>query len=238
MGHAFRVISDGGSQFKCKGFETFANEWGFIHTLSSPTHAQSNDKTEAAVKNIKKLLKKCGSLNDKSWKGLLAIRNTPLLFCKSPPQRMLGRKLHDSLPRFQNTNSQFLDKSTKEKIHDAKQKEKSYYNKHITKLTRLKIGSRVKIRSRVDTNWCLRGAIAVIGENRNYSVLTDQWSTLIRKRIYLCPAPSWQECPAPPEATSELENSEPPPLVNTRSWRWGHGASRDSYPQIKRKTRK
>ena len=151
---------------------------------------------------------------------------------------MLGRKLHDPLPRFLNTNSQFLDKTTKEKILEAKQKEKSYYNKHITKLPPLKKGSRAKVFSRVDTNWCFRGTIAVIGETRTYSVLPDQWSTLIRNRKYLCPAPSWQECLAPTKATSELENPGPPPLVNTRSWRREHGASRDSYPQTKRKTRK
>ena len=49
---------------KCKAFETFANEEGFMNTLSSPTHAQSNGKAEAAVKSIKKLLKKCGLFND------------------------------------------------------------------------------------------------------------------------------------------------------------------------------
>ena len=52
-----QVISDRESQFKYKVFKTFANEWGFMHTLSSPTRAQSNDKAEAVVKNIKKLLK-------------------------------------------------------------------------------------------------------------------------------------------------------------------------------------
>ena len=84
FGQPVEVVSDGGSQFTCKAFETFTKEWGFTHTLSSPTHAQSNGEAEAAVKNVKKLLKKCGLMSDEFWKGLLAIRNTPLLCGKSP----------------------------------------------------------------------------------------------------------------------------------------------------------
>ena len=135
---------------------------------------------------------------------MLAIRSTPLLCGKSPAELMLGRKLHDSFPRFLNSNSQFLNKTTKEKILDAKQKEKSYYNLHTTELPPLTIGSRVAIRSRVDTDWPLRGTIVEIGENRTYSVLTNQRSILIRNGKYLRPAPSWQKCPAPTEATSQL----------------------------------
>ena len=79
FGTPVEVVSNGGSQFKCKAFEDFSKEWAFQHTVSSPTHAQSNSKAEAAVKNVKNLLKKCGSVNhDEFWKGMLAIRNTPI----------------------------------------------------------------------------------------------------------------------------------------------------------------
>ena len=50
FGQPVEVISDGGSQFTCKAFATFVENWNFIHTVSSPTHAQSNGKAEAAVK--------------------------------------------------------------------------------------------------------------------------------------------------------------------------------------------
>ena len=196
----------------------------------TPSHAQSNGKAEAAVKNIKKLVKKCGSLNDEFWKGLLAIRNTPA-------ELMVVSKVQDSLHRFLSSNSQFLDKTMKEKILDAKQKGKSYYNLHTTELPPMTIGYRVAIHSRVNTDWSLRGTIMEIGENHTYSVLTDQRSTLIHNRKYLCPVPSRQECLTPTEATSQLENPEPPPQVNTCSWRRGHGALRDPYPQRKQNTR-
>ena len=167
----------------------------------------------------------------------MAIRNTPLLCGKGPAKLIFGRKLRNSLPRSPNTNSQFLDKTTKEKILNAKRKEKNYYNQHTTELPPLRIGSRVAIRSRVDTDWSLRGTIVEIGENHTYSVLTDQGSILMRNRKYLRPAPSWHECSAPIEATTQLESPEPPPPVNTRSWRREHGVLRDLYPQRQRNTR-
>jgi 2-hydroxy-3-keto-5-methylthiopentenyl-1-phosphate phosphatase len=70
FGQPVEVVSDGASQFTCKAFATFVESWNFIHIVSSPTHAQSNGKAEAAVKNVKKLFKKCGSMNDQFWKGL------------------------------------------------------------------------------------------------------------------------------------------------------------------------
>ena len=66
FGTPVEVVSDGGSQFTSKAFD-FSQEWGFKHTVSSPTHAQSNSKAEAAVKNVKKLLKKCGSINQDNF---------------------------------------------------------------------------------------------------------------------------------------------------------------------------
>ena len=132
FGQRVEVESDGGSQFTCKAFATFVESWNLIHTVSSPTHAQSNGKAEAAVKNIKKLLKKCGSMNDQFWKGLLAIRNTPLLCGKSPAELLLGRTLHDSLPRYPSPTT--LDNETKAKILDIKKKEKDTYDQHTTPL--------------------------------------------------------------------------------------------------------
>ena len=54
------VISDGGSQFTCKAFAAFVENWSFIHTVSSPTHAQSNGKVKAAVK-------KCQETSQNVW---------------------------------------------------------------------------------------------------------------------------------------------------------------------------
>ena len=99
------VISDGAPQFKCKAFEDFSKEWAFQHTVASPTHTQSNGKADSAVKNVENLLKKRGTVNlDEFWKGMLAIRNTPLscTYGKSPTPFLFRRPLRDFLPRFPN----------------------------------------------------------------------------------------------------------------------------------------
>ena len=51
---------------------------------------------------MKKLLKKCGSMNDEFWKGMLAICNTPLFCGKSPAQFLLCQTLRDLLPGLPN----------------------------------------------------------------------------------------------------------------------------------------
>ena len=99
FGTPVEVVSDGGSQFKCKAFEDFSKEWAFQHTVLSPTHARSNGKAEATVLNVKNL---CGPVNhDEFWKGMLTIRNTPLRYGKSPAELLFGRPLHDFLLDFQ-----------------------------------------------------------------------------------------------------------------------------------------
>ena len=186
FGTPVEVVSDGGSQFKCKAFEDFSKEWAFQHTVSSPTHAQSTGKAEAAVKNVKNLLKKCGSVNhDEFWKGMLAIRNTPLSCGKSPAQLLFGRPLHDFLPRFPNPEEEFLTPTTRGKILRAKNKEKLYYDQHAKVLPPLQPGSRVAIRSRVDSDWSLLGTVLEIRPNRTFAVQTDRGSVLIRNRKYL-----------------------------------------------------
>ena len=124
---------------------------------------------------------------DQFCKGLLSIRNTPLLSGKSPAELLLGRTLHDSLPCYPGPAT--LDNEMKEKILDLKKKEKNTYDQHATLLPPLQPGTRVAIRSRVDSKWSLLGTVTEIRPNRTYTVLTDQGSTLTRNRRYLRPAP-------------------------------------------------
>ena len=138
----------------------------FIHTVLCPTYAQSNGKAEASVKNIEKLLKNRGSMNDQFWKGLLAIRNAPFLSGKSPTELLLGRTLR------------FPPRYPGQKILDLKKKEKDMYDQHATLIPSLQPGTRVAIRSRIDSNRSLLGTIAKIRPNRTYTVLTDRGSTL------------------------------------------------------------
>ena len=54
-----QLITDDGSQFTSRDFLKFSRDWDFEHLTSSPHHSQSNGKAESAVKEAKKILRKC-----------------------------------------------------------------------------------------------------------------------------------------------------------------------------------
>ena len=103
------VVSDCSPQFNCKAFTKFNDNWNFTHTVSSPTHAQSNGESQRCGKEYKKKAPK------KVWRYERPIlerhvgnSNTPLLSGKSPAELMLGRKRPDSLPRYPSPDSRHI----------------------------------------------------------------------------------------------------------------------------------
>ena len=93
------VISDNGPQFACDKFAHFASEWAFEHRPGSSGHQQTNGKSEAAVKDAKRLLRKGKETDGDLYLVVLALRNTPTeAMDTSPAQRLLGRRCETQLP--------------------------------------------------------------------------------------------------------------------------------------------
>ena len=89
------VRTDGGPQFMSYEFGKFAKEWEFVHSVSAPYHSQSNGKAEAAVKIVKRLLKR----SQDPYRAILKWRNTPTAeFGTSPCQRFFGRRTRSVVP--------------------------------------------------------------------------------------------------------------------------------------------
>ena len=87
-------LSDNGPQYTSKEFSNFAKTYGFTLITRSPYYARATGKTEAAVKEAKKMLKKSDLLT-----GLLDHRNTPPQgMTYSPAQRFLCRRTKSNLP--------------------------------------------------------------------------------------------------------------------------------------------
>ena len=71
------LVTDNGSQFTLRDFLIFAKEWDFEHLMSSPHHSQGNGKAESAVKEAKKILRKCRASGSDAFLALLEHRITP-----------------------------------------------------------------------------------------------------------------------------------------------------------------
>ena len=93
------VISDNGPHYASAAFSQFAKEWKFQHQTSFPGDSQSNGAAEAAVKVIKRLMRKCVANREDPYIGLLNLRNTPTEGLEtSPVQRLMGRRTNSLLP--------------------------------------------------------------------------------------------------------------------------------------------
>lgn len=97
-GVASQVFSDNGPQFANEKFRTFAKEWDFKHTTSSPHFPQSNGLVENSVKTVKKLMYKAADSGTDFYRSLLVYRTTPLECGMSPAQLLMGRLLRSNLP--------------------------------------------------------------------------------------------------------------------------------------------
>ena len=125
FGRPKQLVSDGGPQFSSLDFKSFMNNCGIEHIISSPYHAKSNGKAEAAVKTIKGMMKKCIQTGSDQYLALMELRNTPQQDSPSPAFLMFGRHLNTNIPRKQ---AQISDLPTQ---RSACQKAvKKYYNKN------------------------------------------------------------------------------------------------------------
>ncbi|KAG1712216.1 hypothetical protein GQR58_002396 [Nymphon striatum] len=98
-GIPIKFISDGGPQYTSELFKAFEIKWNFNHEYSSPGNSKANGAAEAAVKQAKRLLKKCVHSNEDPYIGLLNIRNTPTeSLNSSPAQRLFCRRTRTMLP--------------------------------------------------------------------------------------------------------------------------------------------
>ena len=196
------LVSDNAPQLICSEFDDFCTQWEIDHCTSSPYLPRSNGMSERGVQSSKQLIKKCINSSQDFYQSLLILRSTPLQCGLSPAQLIMGRRIRNNLPLYDNllnTNAcNFKRNFTKEKV-----KYKHYYDKHCKNLPELSIGTYVYI---YDTNRKLWDTQAQVMEKlsaRSYLVKTIDNVFYRRNRVHLRPK------------TFYLENDHSPSIDKT-----------------------
>ena len=180
-----RIRTDNGPQYRSE-FDEFCAEHSIVHENSSPYFPQSNGLSEAAVKQMKFLLKKCKENRDEFSDALLEFRNTPNVSGRSPNQMFYGRRLRGRLPHLPGAND--LDIKNAIAGADHRKTLMEYSTVSGTPLTQFPIGQRVLLQHPLTKSWDSKGRVTGMRPNgRSYDILLDSGKSFIRNRAYMRP---------------------------------------------------
>ena len=219
FGVPVRVRSDGGPQFKSIEWLNFLKRKGAMRSLSSPLNPMSNSHAESCVKAMKHLVAKMGGTisNEAFLDGLREFRNTPKAYGQSPAEAMFGRMMRSVIPALSRTYE--APETPSKDIRDAKETEvkekiKDYFNSRTKPLSKLSIGTRVRVQNQVTKKWDKIGNIIAIGERRSYDVRLENGRVWTRNRRYL--RPQAVKFADEVEDVKEEESSPPAPRRSQR----------------------
>ncbi|XP_021348084.1 uncharacterized protein K02A2.6-like [Mizuhopecten yessoensis] len=186
------LCSDNGPQFSSDEFRRFSKEWEFDHVTSSPGYAQSNGKSEQAVKTAKRLMKLAKTSHKDPFLALLDFRNTPSQgMDSSPVQRLMNRRTKTLMP----TKASLLkpevqmSSNAKKQLKGVKERQAFYYNQTAKNLKPLGNGEVVRIAPHESMlnnqkTW-KRGVVKEQVNKRSYDVTTEDGRTYRRNRRHL-----------------------------------------------------
>ena len=196
-GFPITLRSDGGPQFRSE-FGKFCKEWGIVHQLSSPYNPRGNGLAEAAVKNVKKLVKKTTRAKESFSQALFEFRNLPREDGYSPAQMMLGRRQRGRLPTLAAALQQVDQKDASSTRRQLAKRGAENHNDHARRLQKLEAGQQVYLQNPTSKLWDVTGEVTHIREDgRSYEVRTAEGTNMLRNRRYLrkksCLKPAGEE---------------------------------------------
>ena len=215
-----KIYSDGGPQFKSYKFDEYCKRWGIIHETSSPHHPQSNGFAEAAIKQMKKIIRGTfvqsrRQVDPESFgAGILLFRNTPCSPTeRSPAEILFGRQLRDNLPvsrKLLRSLKPSLRFDVESRRRESYKKSAKYGPKH--ELPLLQPGIKVFVQNPATKRWTSEGTIVSFGNNqREYLVRMDSNDRILRRnrrflRQQFAPTEAPPAQPVPPSSTRNRPN--------------------------------
>ncbi|KAI2657476.1 hypothetical protein H4Q32_008812 [Labeo rohita] len=150
-----RLCSDNARQFTSVEFKTFAEQYGFVHVMSSPHFPQSNGEAERAVQTAKKMLKQ-----DDPFLALLAYRATPIAATGcSPSQLLMGRHLPTTVPAVASNLVPEWPDLKRVEVKDRKAKESYRYFFYRRHGARSSPGDSVRLKLDGEKKWMTNGVV-------------------------------------------------------------------------------
>ena len=225
------LATDGASVFTGGLTQTFLQDWGVKHRLSSVANPHSNCRAELAVKQIKRIIAdNCGPSGtldvDSYHRAILSYRNTPDPYTKvSPAMAIFGRQVRDGLPvspghyNPHNTWRELLDhrEHAMARRHNAGREQ---WEAHTKDLVKLEKGDNVFLQNLVGNHprrWERTGKVLECKEFDQYLIKVDGTGrTTLRNRKHLRkfqPIPS--RYPTPTTAPSPPATWSSPPSLPT-----------------------
>ena len=208
-----QMVTDNGLQFTSCDFLRFAKEWDFKHLTSSSTRSQGNGKAESAVKEAKKILRKCRSSGLDAFSFTRSSQHPlPSISVSSTEGREVSYQLH-SQPQ------PVLDNELcRGKLERRKQRQAQYYNRGVVDLGPLKRGDTVRIKPfQLGKREWQKGIVQSRLDERSFEVETPQ-DVARRNRVHLGKtnepsSPSSDGDPAEASIPCSLQSNEFPITV-------------------------
>nr|XP_054761441.1 uncharacterized protein K02A2.6-like [Lytechinus pictus] len=129
------VISDNGPQLANETFRRFTEEYGFVHSISSPRYRQANGKAERGVRTVKSMLKKTNDID----LALLIYPSTPLQNGLAPCELLMGRRLRTLLPTIPQTLMPEVSVQDLENVREKEERLRLNQTKHYNQRHRARI---------------------------------------------------------------------------------------------------
>lgn len=161
---------------------------------------RSNGLVEAAIKQVKGLLKKMDGVDGTHFRAsLLEWRSTPRSDGHSPAAGFFGRHLRTQLPAARSVEFQ------PELRAEVAKARKAMDERRVTasgghELPRLKVGDRVHVQHPIDKQWSFESGeiVSMSKSGRSYNVMTPAGQFVRNRRFLRLAAPTLTQTCAPP----------------------------------------